>query len=175
MMLTLQTVEAIIEYYARTRAAGHTTAMIAGAKNTEGAIVITHDASFARELNRTLPKAKVIPATGDIDISLRGRHSPLLIDHYVMTGLFSMLLSHINNMGRHISDLDRGTLNLNILIDHKNDILEQEYKNKVALHNALKELVHLIEIYEILDDFDEDDTDLADAVEVAKDAIAKGR
>ena len=90
-MLTLQTVEAIIEYYARTRSAGHTTAMIEGAKNTEGAIVIVNDAYQAVVINKTLHKVKAIPATGDIDILLRGRHSPLLIDHYVITRLFSML------------------------------------------------------------------------------------
>ena len=166
-MYTLQTVEAIIEYYARNRGVGHTTAMIDGAKNTDGAIVLVHDYYNAAELKHKFPKLKAICATGPMEV-LYGISAPLLIDHYVLTGLFYLLLSHINGLGKQVEDVKREIFGLNMLIDHKNNILEKEHKEKIALQNALKELIRLINIYEILNDFDEDDTDLADAVKVAE-------
>jgi len=73
--------------YLQNRGLGHTTAMLEGAQNTDGVIIIAHTKPFADSLARRCKNARGISLHNLA--SLRGLRLPILIDNFALQTLLT--------------------------------------------------------------------------------------
>lgn len=78
------------------RQVGHTTAMMEGAKNTEGAVILVHNHKYGQELKKDAPEADVV-ALEDTE-TLMGRAQPLCIDNKALADLCRMAAGRIADL-----------------------------------------------------------------------------
>lgn len=90
-------------YLHASRRAGHTTAMIRGAINTEHVVVLAHTHAYASQLQRLIPGAKVI-SMHSIEL-LRGRQDPLVVDNSALCDICYSALAEIGRMEDHMRKL----------------------------------------------------------------------
>ena len=108
-------------YLHASRRVGHTTAMIRGAQNTENVVVLAHTHSYASQLQKLVPGAKVV-SMHSIE-SLRGRHSPLVVDN---SALWDICQSASDEIERMESSLRR-------LLDQKDEAMQQVARHKLEI------------------------------------------
>ena len=74
--------EELLGYLQSNRRLGHTTALLEGAKNTDGIIIIAHTKSFADSLAQRCKNARGVSLHNLI--SLRGLRAPILVDNFAL-------------------------------------------------------------------------------------------
>ena len=78
-----------ISYISHGRGYGHTEAMIKGAENVEGCLVVVANHNQREQLEQRLPKARII--TMDELDHMRGLSAPMIIDHFALQCMFEDL------------------------------------------------------------------------------------
>jgi len=104
-MDVLQKLKELSAYHVSTRQVGHTTAMLEGAKNTDGIIILAHNMDFARQLAKQCPDAIPISWQEDGLLSLRGMRRPLLIDNAAIWSILSEAAKEIQSLQAEIMKL----------------------------------------------------------------------
>lgn len=74
------TLDELVNAYTGSRRAGHTTAMMNGARHNPDVVVLTHDHQSAEMLKRDFPGVTVRSIRPPLEW-LKGRHAPLLLDN----------------------------------------------------------------------------------------------
>lgn len=101
----LRQIEALLDYYHRSRAVGHTTVMIEGAANVAGTIIISANEHQARYLRERSPDNTVI-SLGCFDERLRGHpYVPLALDNATIMTILDRLLQEIARKNEQIHDI----------------------------------------------------------------------
>lgn len=95
-------------YYQHTRQVGHTTAMIEGAKNTEGVIILAHDMKYAKKLARQCSKGATPVSLGSLEHRLRDHCRPLLIDNSAMWWLLQDAIKEIKELRFKVAKQEGG-------------------------------------------------------------------
>ena len=83
-------------YCANTRQVGHTTAMVKGAENTPGVVVIWGNNDQIRHLEEIYPDVKFV-SMYDNDL-LRGVHGPILMDNFALMALLCGTIRYIEDL-----------------------------------------------------------------------------
>jgi len=78
----------LLDYFDATRGCGHTASMVKGEST-----VLTHTAEFAKSLSDMY---EVDALTINNLILLMGKHTPIVLDNYLLQQILSGLLMHIN-------------------------------------------------------------------------------
>jgi len=87
------------------RGAGNTTAMLNGAKNTSGVMIVAHRQDFARELAAQCDNA--IPVSlYDVERRMFGFAGPVLIDHHALDMVFTMWERYVSDLEEKITKLE---------------------------------------------------------------------
>lgn len=91
--------ETLARYFATTRQAGHTTAMLNGALDTERCQILAPDHRTGGMLQKLAPDAAVI-SMENLDHELRGVRLPLVVDNSAMSEILSLALREIERLER---------------------------------------------------------------------------
>lgn len=94
----------LIRYYDVTRQVGHTMAMLDGAKNTKGVIVVAHTMNHATDLAKQCPSATPVGLDGS-EKKLKGRREPLLLDNSAVIWVLDGLLKEIFSLRKTVREL----------------------------------------------------------------------
>jgi hypothetical protein len=97
----------LLQYFEARRQIGHTTAMIRGASQVPGCVVIAENESHRRSLQRELPEADV--QTLDQLQGLLGKRAPLLIDNAAQLHLLQDALNEIEWLEKSLIILSLAT------------------------------------------------------------------
>ena len=95
--------EILDEYYRINRQVGHTTAMLNGAKSDPNIIVLVHHQTVKNWID--LPKEQIISI--DCLEKLKGRISPILVDHYALQVMFSELKAELLKKDEYIEKQEK--------------------------------------------------------------------
>jgi hypothetical protein len=92
------TLYTLMQYYAVTRQAGHTTAMLEGVKHTDGAVlVLTHDFKYGQSLKKLAPN--VVPVSLGCSMeAMVGRKVPMVVDNAALHHIASSAFSEIQSL-----------------------------------------------------------------------------
>lgn len=105
-------------YYYSTRQVGHTVAMLEGAKNIDGVIVMAHTFNFAQQLARMCRDAVPVSfASEDLAQALLGRCAPLAIDNSAMMSLLDEALTEIGRLQSEVEALGKQAASLFCIAD----------------------------------------------------------
>jgi hypothetical protein len=143
-MYILNKLQAVIDYYDRTRGVGHTHAVLNGARE-EGAFVLVHTQDFGKSLGKD-----VAPVTmGDFIKRTAGMRKPLVIDNYALTLLLMEAAEEIGRLFEHSRRVAKREIDSHLRANRLEDLNKE----------AQEEIAHLrdsrsgwIELAEALDD-----------------------
>ena len=99
-MNTKTKLETLAQYYATTRQAGHTTAMIKGAVNTERCVILAPNHHTGEMLQKLAPAAKIVSLENP---ELRGMRLPMLVDNSTMSRILSLALCEIERLEKALA------------------------------------------------------------------------
>ena len=102
-----KTLYTLMQYYAVTRQAGHTTAMLEGVKHTDGAVlVLTHNFRYGESLKRLAPNT--IPVSLDCSMeAMVGRKAPMVVDNAALHQIASSAFSEIQSLRDMVDGLNQ--------------------------------------------------------------------
>lgn len=95
----------LAQYLELSRRAGHTTAMMEGAKSAD-CIVLAHNQAGADLLKTLEPKGKVV-ALPAIATQLKGERKPLLVDNAAMAAILSLALGEISRLEKKVAGMKK--------------------------------------------------------------------
>lgn len=105
-MQTIDTLEDILAFYKVTPAVGHTTAMLQGAANTPGVVILAATNAHAQQLQKIVPNSTCLSVSAPY--VLRGRNSPLLLDSTAVEHLLTSAVVEIRRLERRVlSGMDK--------------------------------------------------------------------
>jgi len=105
MNRTRYKLQRLLEYYYISRGVGHTRAMIEGAKDTDGVIILAHEHRYAVSLARGCKNATPLAWFGYGADTLCGQRKPLLIDNGAMIDILADAINYINTLEHVVARL----------------------------------------------------------------------
>jgi len=99
-------IESLFFYYESTRRAGHTTAMLNGARNTKKVSLLVVDQRYADFLKREIRHANFV-TLNSLTTRLVGTKMPLLIDNGALWSLLGETLREFYRLEKENADLRR--------------------------------------------------------------------
>lgn len=96
----------LMRYYDVTRQVGHATAMLNGAKNTTGVVIVAHTMNHATDLAEQCPNATPV-GLDEVGKKLEGKKEPLLLDNSAVIWVLDSLLKEIFSLRKTVKELQK--------------------------------------------------------------------
>jgi len=94
-----KTLYALMQYYAVTRQAGHTTAMLEGVKHTDGKVlVLTHNFKYGQSLKRLAPNIVPVSLHCSMEAMVGYGNAPMVVDNAALHDIVSSAFSEIQSL-----------------------------------------------------------------------------